>query len=130
MEAMSEFLVDAVRGPKGQRRWPDELKARIVAETLVDGATVKGVAERYEMVPSHLSDWRRMAREGKLVLPNLEGVSFVPVAIEEPELSVPDLTEFEAQVEIGVIDVLKGCVTVRLAADTSAARIAEIAAAL
>jgi hypothetical protein len=79
MEAMSEFLVDAVRGPRGQRRWPHELKARIVAETLVDGATVKGVAERYDMVPSHLSDWRRMAREGKLVLPNLDGVSFVPV---------------------------------------------------
>ena len=71
-----------------------------------------------------------MAREGKLVLPNLEGVSFVPMAIEEPELSVPDLTEGEAQVEIGVIDVFKGCVTVRLAADTPAARIAEIAVAL
>ena len=33
MEAMNEFLVDAERGPRGQRRWPDELKARIVAET-------------------------------------------------------------------------------------------------
>lgn len=53
MEAMNEFLVDAARGRRGQRRWPDELKARIVAETLVDGATVKGVAECYYMVPSH-----------------------------------------------------------------------------
>ena len=126
MEAMSEFLVDAVRGPKGQRRWPDELKARIVAETLVDGATVKGVAERYEMVPSHLSDWRRMAREGKLVLPNLDGVSFVPVAIEEPAVPLPDAVE----AEVGVIDLLKGDLTIRLAADTPAVRIAEIAAAL
>ena len=130
MEAMSEFLVDAVRGRSGQRRWPDELKARIVAETLVGGATVKGVAERYDMVPSHLSDWRRMAREGKLVLPNLDGVSFVPVAIEEPIRSLPDLSEVEAQIELGVIDVLKGNVTIRLAADTPAVRIAEIAAAL
>lgn len=62
MEAMSEFLVDAVRGPRGQRRWPDEVKARIVAETLVDGATVKGVAKRYDMVPSHLSDWYEWQR--------------------------------------------------------------------
>jgi transposase len=123
---MSEFLVDAVRGPSGQRRWPDELKARIVAETLIDGATVKGVAERYDMVPSHLSDWRRMAREGKLILPNLDGVSFVPVAIEEPAVMLPDVVE----AEVGVIDLLKGDVTVRLAADTSAGRIAEIAAAL
>lgn len=126
MEAMSEFLVDAVRGPRGQRRWPDELKARIVAETLVDGATVKGVAERYDMVPSHLSDWRRMAREGKLVLPNLDGVSFVPVAIEEPAVMLPDVDE----AEVGVIDLLKGDVTIRLAADTPVVRIAEIAAAL
>ena len=125
MEAMNEFLVDAVRGPRGQRRWPDELKARIVAETLVDGATVKGVADRYDMVPSHLSDWRRMAREGKLVLPNLDGVSFVPLAIEEPAVTLPDVVA-----EVGVIDLLKGDVTIRLAADTPAPRIAEIAAAL
>jgi|GEM_PF-3241141 len=71
-----------------------------------------------------------MAREGKLVLPNLEGVSFVPVAIEEPTVSLADLAEVEAQTEMGAIDVLKGDVTIRLAADTPAARIAEIAAAL
>jgi transposase len=126
MEAMNEFLVDAAHRPRGQRRWPDELKARIVAETLVEGATVKGVAERYDMGPSHLSDWRRMAREGKLVLPNLDGISFVPVAIEEPAVILPDVVE----AAVVVIDVLKGDVTIRLAADTPAVRIAEIAAAL
>ncbi len=67
-----------------------------------------------------------MAREGKLVLPNLDGVSFVPVALEEPTVTLPD----KAEVDIGVIDVLKGDVTIRLAADTPAVRIAEIAAAL
>ena len=126
MEAMNEFLIDAACGPRGHRRWPDDLKARIVAETLVDGATVKGVAKRYDLVASHLSDWRRMAREGKLILPNLDGVSFVPVAIEEPAVLLPDL----AEAEVGVIDLLKGDLTIRLAADTPAARIAEIAAVL
>lgn len=78
------------------------------------------------MVPSHLSDWRRMAREGKLILSKLDGVSFVPAAIEEPAVTLPDVVE----AEVGVIDLLKGDVTIRLAADTPATRIAEIAAAM
>lgn len=67
-----------------------------------------------------------MAREGKLVLPNLDGVSFVPVAIEEPPSALVD----ELEAEIGVIEVLKGDVTIRLVADTSATRIAELVTAL
>jgi transposase len=130
MDGTTEFLTDAGGGGRRCPRWPQDVKARIVAETLVEGATVNAVARRYGMRPNHLSEWRRMAREGKLVLPNLEGVSFVPIAIEETTVSLPDLTEVEAQIEVGVIDVLKGDVTIRIAADTAAARIAEIAAAL
>ena len=126
MDGTIEFLTDAGVGRRRCPRWPQDVKARIVAETLVDGATVNAVARRYGMRPNHLSEWCRMAREGKLVLPNLDGVSFVPVAIEEPTAPLLDAPE----TEMGVIDVLKGNVTIRLAADTSAVRIAEIAAAL
>ena len=61
MEARNEFLARIPRSSDGKRRWPLELKARIVAETLIEGATVNGVAKRYGLIPSSVSDWRRRA---------------------------------------------------------------------
>lgn len=125
MDGTIEFLTDTGAGRRRCRRWPEEVKARIVAETLADGATVNAVARQYGMRPNHLSEWRRMAREGKLVLPNLDGVTFVPVAIEEPVV-LPDVPEDA----VGTLDLIKGDVVVRLAANTPAARIAELVTAL
>ncbi|SLN47204.1 transposase [Pseudooctadecabacter jejudonensis] len=126
MGAISEFLASVPRRADGKRNWPPELKARIVAETLLEGETVKAVARRYELIPSTVSDWRRLARQGKLVLPNLEGIDFVPLEIEAP---APVPQPF-AVTSSGMIDVIKGDVTVRLDAATPATRIAEIAKAL
>ena len=69
MGATSEFLARVPRRTDGKRDWPPELKARIVVETLIEGETVKAVAKRYELIPSTVSDWWRMARQGKLVQP-------------------------------------------------------------
>ena len=124
--ATSEFLARVPRRTDGKRDWPPELKARIMAETLIEGETVKAVAKRYELIPSTVSDWRRMARQGKLVLPNLDGMGFVPVEIEA---SVP-VAQPSPVISSGKIDLIKGDVTVRLDAATPAARVAEIARAL
>lgn len=112
-------------GPDGNRRWPDAVKGHLVAETLVPGVTVNEVARRVGMRPNHLSEWRRQAREGKLVLPDLSGAAFVPVEVSEPAEPVEN-----PSARSKTVDVIIGDVTIRLDADTSATRIAEIAAAL
>lgn len=126
MGATSEFLARLPRRADGKRDWPPELKALIVAETLIEGETVNAVAKRYELIPSTVSDWRRMARQGKLVLPNLEGIDFVPVEIEATAPVVQPLPTTCS----GTIDVIKDDVTIRLDAATPAARVVEIARAL
>ena len=126
MECSHEVLseVGEVLGPRGTRRWSDELKARIVAETLVDGATVTAVARRYDLRPNHLSAWRRLARDGKLVLPSLpEEPGFASLVVQPEAKASP-------AVSIGTLDVIFGAVTLRLDAAAPAARIAEIVRAL
>jgi len=54
---------------RGKRRWPVEVKARIVAGSLQPGARVVDVAARHDILPHQLSDWRRHARQGRLTPP-------------------------------------------------------------
>jgi transposase len=61
--------IEIVRRTRGYRRWPDDVKARIVAESLQPGVRVADVARRHGLASHQLSDWRRQARRGLLTLP-------------------------------------------------------------
>ena len=120
----------------GQKRWPDEVKAQIVAESLKPGVTVNAVAARYGLRANHLSEWRGRARDGKLVLPALvdDGFCFAPLVLSDGHAApVPARPERLCQSEaprLGPIEIAVGQVTIRLDGATTATRVAEIVRAI
>jgi transposase len=120
MEAVG--FVELLAAPSAKRRWSDEAKGRVVAETLVVGVTVNEVARRHGVKANHLSSWRTLARQGKLVVPEVAGAEFAPPVAVTQTLEPPIVT--------GTIDLIIGLVTVRLDAVTPAARVAELVIAL
>jgi len=115
----------------GRRRWSAEVKGRLVRESLAPGATVSGVARRHGLMPQQLTRWRRLARQGRLALPEAPetagadsaGAFAALVVAEDPPPSPATAAE-------GSIELVVGPVVVRLPATIPAVRIAEIAAAL
>ena len=71
MDAPMELLTYGGRRRRN-RQWPDEVKARIVAETLRPGATVGEIAERYGLKANH--EPRRLYRR-------LFGLSYAAMAV-------------------------------------------------
>ena len=74
--------VDIQVGAGRRRRWSDEVKGRIVAESYAPGAVVSEVARRHGISPQHLFVWRKSSRAGLLSLPADEAPLFVPVVTE------------------------------------------------
>ncbi|MBY3584330.1 transposase [Rhizobium bangladeshense] len=124
MESTLEVLTTGKSGREVHRQWPDEVKAQIVSESLRPGAMVNEVAERHGLKPNHLSTWRTMARQGKLVLPAPEDpLEFAAVIVDPPAVE-PHIKEGASRPEIIV-----GSVTIRMEEGASAARIAAVARA-
>jgi len=119
--------VEVIEGPSGRRSWPDDVKARIVRESLEPGASVSQVARRHRISPQQLTLWRRAARQGRLPVSvgyeKLGDAWFVPLAIDtdrrEPVSTVNDRIVIE-----------KNGMVLKLPAQTAASRIAEIVFAL
>ena len=118
--------IEVLDGPTGRRRWPDEVKARIVAESLVPGARVCDVARKYGLIARHVSQWRGLARKGKLVLPGDRALTFVPLVVEPVTTPIP----VAAKVDAGVVKIEIAGAVLHVASDCSPDRAAALAAAL
>jgi transposase len=75
--------IEVLTGPGRRRKWSDDEKARIVAETLEPGAVVTEVARRWQVCPQQVFGWRREMRRGTsgaLAAP----LDFVPIVPDVP----------------------------------------------
>jgi transposase len=124
-----EGRIAVVQRTRGYRKWSEEVKARIVAESFRAGARVVDVARRHGVLAHQLSNWRRQARQGLLALPedaleNLE-VAFVPLAVE------PEVAATGGDAAFGAVTiVVGGDVVLRVPGDVPAERAAALVRAL
>jgi transposase len=74
-------------GPERRRRWSEDEKLRVTAESLQPGARVADIARRYRVSRSLVYAWRREGRcapDSSVVPPE---PAFVPVLLSVPEES-------------------------------------------
>ena len=67
--------LEVLTGPGRRRKWSDDTKAWIVAETLEPGVVVSEVARRWQVCPQQLFGWRREMRLGHAA----KQVNLVPI---------------------------------------------------
>ena len=97
-----------ITGVGRRRRWTDEEKAWIVAESFDPGTTVSAVAQRYGLHASQLFAWRQ-----RLAAPAArEAPAFVPVVVAESTAAPAEMT--------GRIEIAPGPAVVRVGADVDA----------
>ena len=113
--------LDVLEGPTGRRGWPDAVKAAIVAESFEPGAKVSAVARRHGLSPQHLTGWRRLAREGQLVLPSDGQEPFARLVVGEPPAVPP-----EAQGDVRSISIETDGIVIRVPGEISVSRLGEI----
>jgi len=112
---------------QARRRWSEDEKRALVAETFVDGETVNGVARRHNINPNMLFGWRKQYREALPCTPASSApIGFAPAAIVGPEPSEPPpaapagLPVIELEIGRGVRLRMSGAVDPDLAAAVKA----------
>jgi transposase len=127
--------VEVLRGPERRRKWPDERKIAIVAETLEPGIVVSEVARRHEVSPSQLFGWLKQFRiEAQAFLDAKcppERPVFAPAVVDTPPPVAPHaLPALLPSVEPAVIEVSVGKATVRIRGAVDARTLAAVLKAL
>jgi len=107
--------LEVITGVGRRRRWSDEDKARIVAESLDPRTSASAVARRYGLHASQLFTWRQRLA----ALAGCEGPGFVPVVVaEDAAATSPE--------PAGRIEIALGPAVVRVGPDVDAAALRRV----
>src|SRR5665213_4543281 len=79
-----------------RRRWTDDEKLRIVAESLAGSRMASATARRHGISRQQIFTWRRLHREGRLGSP----IGFVPATIAPEPASRPAVERISGRIEI------------------------------
>jgi transposase len=104
-----------ITGVGRRRRWSDEDKARVVAESLDPATTSSAVARRHGPHASQLLVWRQQLAAAAA----REAPAFVPVGVTESGAAAP--AEMAGRMEIAL-----GPAVVRVGADVDAAALRRV----
>ncbi|WP_426960010.1 IS66-like element accessory protein TnpA [Muricoccus radiodurans] len=121
--------MEIITGVERRRRWRDEDKLRVLAETEQPGARTSEVARRHDISRGLLWYWRRQLRQGRLVVPGASEPVFLPVRVSDPVPpgpAAPAVAIVDPRIEIALPD----GTLVRVGAEVDAAALRRVLAAL
>ncbi|XSC43479.1 IS66-like element accessory protein TnpA [Bradyrhizobium sp. RDT10] len=127
--------LEVFTGAGRRRKWSDEDKARIVAETVAGGESVCAVARRHGLSPQQLFGWRRQLREAAAGDSEAEELQFVP-AVVDAVAQAPvvrrqrQASRYKSQPDIGTVEIEVDGVTIRVGRGADANMIAALVQAL
>ena len=114
--------IEVITGVGRRRRWTDEEKARIVAESLDPAATSSAVARRPGLHASQLFVWRQQLQRRALAAETSGAPGFVPVLLAEDGGAPAE--------PAGRMEIALGSVVVRVGADVDGPALRRVLEAL
>ncbi len=106
--------IEVITGVGRRRRWTDEEKAWIVAESLDPATTVSAVARRYGLHASQLFVWRQQLASSAV----REVPEFVPVVVAENAAAPAEMA--------GRIEIALGPAVIRVGVDVDAGALRRV----
>jgi transposase len=101
--------LEVITGIGRRRRWTDEEKARIVAESLDPATTASAAARRHGLHASQLFVWRQQLQRSASRAETIGGPAFVPVLVAEDSPAPAEA--------VGRMEIALGPAVVRVGAD-------------
>jgi transposase len=111
--------IEVISGSTGRRRWPDDLKARIVAASFLHGARIADLARAHGTTRWQIYTWRRLARKGLLVLPAAvaDAPAFAAVVVADTAA---------AEKAVAVVEIVLGDLVIRAPQDAGEAHLSRV----